>query len=178
MKKIIKNVIRIGIVVVLCFAAYKQLEKNKAKIEADAKLSEQRNDVIPVITGQVKREKVDNSFELVGSFAPYKQIALMSEVSGKARGVDIKNGSVVRTGQIVVSLDNDLLRIQKSTAERNLSKAQNDFMRLNNLLGEGGVTQQQVEEAQLAVDNIESQIKSLNKQISMTYVRTDRKSVV
>ena len=178
MKKIIRNIILIGTVAILCMAAYKQLEKNKDKIEADAKLSQQRNDVIPVITGKVTKDTTDSSFDLVGSFAPFKQVVLTSEVPGKARGVNFENGSYVKKNQIVVSIDNDLLKIQRATAERNLVKAEKDLNRLHNLLGEGGITQQQVEEAQLAADNLKSQLESLDKQISMTYVKAPISGII
>ncbi|MEO1260928.1 MAG: efflux RND transporter periplasmic adaptor subunit [Bacteroidota bacterium] len=178
MKKIIRNIVLVGIVALLCMAAYKQLEKNKDKIEADAQLSQQRNDVIPVITGKVTKDTMGSSFELVGSFAPFKQVTLTSEVPGKAKGVEFENGSVVKTGKILVSIDNDLLKIQHSTTEINLAKAENDLRRLTNLLGDGGITEQQVEEAQLAVDNLKSQIKSLDKQISMTYVTAPISGVI
>ncbi len=171
MKKIIRYILLFGLIAVLGFAGFKQLETNKMKIEADAKLSEERNDVIPVITQKVGRATLDGDFEVVGTFAPYKQVVVMSETAGKARKVNFENGTYVKEGATLLAIDNDLLRIQLISAKTNMAKAENDLKRLNNLLGEGGVTLQQVEEAELGIDNLEAQIKSLEKQISMTFVR-------
>ena len=171
MKKIIKNVLRYGLVALLSFGAYKQLVKNKAKIEADAKLSQERNDVIPVITVQASMATLDGKFNVVGSFAPYKQVAVMSETAGKARQVNFENGSYVKEGNTLISIDNDLMSIQLKTVKTNLAKAENDYNRLNNLLGDGGITQQQLDDAQLAIDNLKNQIETIEKQISMTYVK-------
>ena len=178
MKKIIKNILILAVIAVLCIAAYKQLEKNKQKIEADAQLTQQRNEVIPVITGQVKKTSFDNNFEVVGSFAPYKQAAVMSESAGKAVRVNFENGSYVKAGATLLAVDNDLLKIQLKTTQTNLAKAENDYQRLQNLLGDGGITQQQLDDAQLAIDNLKLQIESIEKQIAMTYVKAPISGVI
>jgi membrane fusion protein, multidrug efflux system len=68
-------------------------------------------------------------------------------------------------------VDNELLRIQLETTKTNLAKAENDLNRLQRLLGEGGVTQQQIDDAKLGLDNLKQQIKASEKQISMSYVK-------
>ncbi len=170
MKKIIRNIIILILVAATVFAGYKQLESNKQKIESDAQLSSKRNEIIPVITQQVGMAEHNNRFEVVGSFAPYKQVALMSEAAGKAVQVNFENGDYVKAGSRLLKIDNDLLKIQQKSLEANLAKAKNDLQRLKNLLGEGGVTQAQVEEAELAIVNLEAQVESNEKQIAMTYV--------
>ena len=159
-------------------AAYWQLEKNKGKIEADAQLSQQRNETIPVITEEVSLDTLDGNFSVTGSFAPNKQVALMSESAGKAISVKFENGTYVKAGQTLVSIDNDLLKIQLSAVKTNMAKAENDLQKLKNLLGDGGVTLQQVEEAELAIDNLEAQIKTITKQITMTYVKTPISGII
>ena len=178
MKKLIKNILRFGLVALLSFMAYKQLVKNKEKIESDAQLSQERNDVIPVITSTVGLVTMDGKFNVVGSFAPFKQVVVMSEVAGKARQVNFENGSIVKEGATLVSIDNDLLNIKLKTVKTNLAKAENDHARLKKLLGEGGITQQQLDDANLAIDNLKSEIESIEKQISMTYVKAQISGII
>lgn len=178
MKRLIKNIILLLAIAAISVAAYWQLEKNKNTIEADAKLSQQRNESIPVITDNVSMEKLDGDFTVTGSFAPNKQVAIMSESAGKAIRVNFENGTFVKAGQNLVSIDNDLLKIQLSTVKTNLEKAENDHEKLNNLLGEGGVTLQQVEDAELAIDNLQAQVKSISKQIEMTYVKAPISGII
>lgn len=170
MKKIIKNILLLGLVGLLGFAGFKQLESNKAKIEADAQKSQERNEIIPVITQKVGRAMVDGKFEVVGSFAPFKQVVVMSEAAGRAISVNFENGDYVKSGTRLLKIDNDLLKIQLKSTQSNLAKAEKDLKRLKNLLGEGGVTQAQVEEAELGIVNMQAQIESIEKQISMTSV--------
>lgn len=171
MKKIIKNIIRYGLVILLCYFGYKQLEKNKATIQANAQLSQQRNDVIPVITEEVGPFFIEDNYEAVGTFAPYKQVPLMSQVAGKATSVNFENGSFVKEGNTLVITDNEMLYIKIETTKLNIKKAEKDLQRLNNLLGDGGVTQQQIDNAKLAVDNLKGEARVLRKQIAMTKVK-------
>lgn len=170
-KQIIKYAIWIAVLSGLGYWAYSTLQNNKEKLEADAQLSTQRNTVIPVVTSKVGTAIWEGNFNLVGSFAPFKQVALMSEVAGKVKNTTLQNGRTVKAGEIVLTLDNDLLDIKLATAKTNLAKAENDFQRLSRLLGDGGVTQQQVDDAQLAIQNLKAEIDLTKKQISMTFVR-------
>ncbi|MCC6725424.1 MAG: efflux RND transporter periplasmic adaptor subunit, partial [Saprospiraceae bacterium] len=71
-----------------------------------------------------------------------------------------------------------LLRIQLETTKTNLAKAENDLSRLQRLLGEGGVTQQQIDDAKLGIENLKQQIKGTEKQITMSYVKAPISGVV
>ena len=170
MKKTIKAIIWIVVLGGLGYLAYTKLEANKNKLETEAKLSEKRNTIIPVITAKVGTATWAGNFEVVGNFSPNKQVAVVSEAAGKVVSLKIKNGDFVKRGATLLSVDNDLLDIQLQTVSTNLLKAENDYSRLKNLLGDGGVTQQQIDDAKLGIDNLRLQIEALEKQISMTYV--------
>ncbi len=170
MKKLIKLIIWVTVLGGLGYLAYKQLEKNKAKIEKDAQMTQQKNMAIPVITSPVGTAVWEGKYEVVGNFAPYKQVTVMSEAAGKIVKLNFDNGSYVKEGTTLLSIDNDLLQIQLKTARTNLKKAGSDFSRLKNLLGDGGITQQQLDDAKLAIDNLNTKIESIEKQIAMTHV--------
>lgn len=177
-KRIIKYSAWLIALSALGFWGYTTLEQNKEKLEADAELSQQRNAVIPVITAKVGTSIWDGDFDVVGSFAPNKQAILMSEVAGKVKKTILENGMRVKARKIVLTIDNDLLNIQLASIETNLAKAKNDLRRLENLLGSGGVTQQQVDDAILAIENLKAEIKLTKKQIAMTYVRAPISGIV
>ncbi len=178
MKKLIKISLWVVILGGLGFLAYNQLAKNKAKLEENTRLTQERNTDIPVITAQVSKAMLEGNFEVVGNFAPYKQVALMSEAAGKVRQLNFDNGTHVQAGATLALIDNDLLNIQLQTAKTNLAKAENDLQRLTNLLGEGGVTQQQLDDARLSIENLKQQIKLLEKQIAMSYVKAPISGVI
>jgi membrane fusion protein, multidrug efflux system len=178
MKRIIKAVLWTLVLGSLGYLAFTQLSKNKQTLAENAKLTQERNTTIPVITGKVGTAMMQGDFKVIGNFAPYQQVAVMSEASGKIIQLNFDNGSAVQAGATLAAIDNDLLKIQLETTKTNLAKAENDFKRLKNLLGEGGVTQQQIDDAKLGIDNLHSQIKSIEKQISMSYVKAPISGVV
>ncbi len=178
MKKLIKALIWIMVVGGLSYLGYKQLEKNKAKIEQEAKMTQERNSIIPVVTGIVGTAMWEGKYESIGTFSPYKQVVVMSEAAGKVTQLGFSNGDYVKKGATLLSVDNDLLKIQLKTANNNLQKAQSDYKRLANLLGDGGITQQQLDDAKLAIDNLDTQVESIEKQISMTEVKAPISGVI
>lgn len=170
-----KNIIRILIALVVigglaAVTAWK-LGKNKEKIEADGKLTQVRNTEIPVKVATMGSQNIQGGFEINGTFQPIKQLTVMSEAQGRITQLNVKDGSFVSEGAVILAVDNDLLENQLELARVNLKKAENDVNRLKNLLGDGGVTQQQVDDVQNGIDNIKANIKNLEKQISMTYVK-------
>ncbi|MCB0518651.1 MAG: efflux RND transporter periplasmic adaptor subunit [Lewinellaceae bacterium] len=178
MKSIIKIVLWTLALGGFGYWAVTQLSKNKAKMQAEAELTSQRNTTIPVVTATVAKATLEGKFNVVGNFAPYQQVSLMSETAGKITQLKFDNGSAVQAGTTVASIDNDLLKIQLETTKTNLAKAENDYNRLKKLLGEGGITQQQLDDAKLGIDNLNQQIKSIEKQISMTYVKAPISGIV
>ncbi len=178
MNRIIKTIIWVAVLGGLGYAAYWQLNKNKTTLQENAKASQERNTVIPVVTGKAEMATLSGEFNVVGNFAPYKKVAVMSETAGKILTLNFDNGSNVQAGSTLATVDNDLLRIQLETTRTNLAKAENDLSRLQKLLGEGGVTQQQIDDAKLGIENLKQQIKGAEKQISMSYVKAPISGVI
>lgn len=171
MKNIYRILLTLLVVAALVAAAAWKLGGNKKKIEEDSKLTQVRNTEIPVKVITLGKQNIQGGFEINGTFQPIKQLSVMSEAQGRITQLNVKDGSFISEGAVILAVDNDLLENQLDLARINLKKAENDLSRLKNLLGEGGVTQQQVDDATNGIDNIKANIKNLEKQISMTYVK-------
>jgi RND family efflux transporter MFP subunit len=178
MRRAIKITIWLVIIGGLSYLAATQLSKNKQKIEENSKLTQERNTTIPVVTGTVGKATWEGKFNVVGNFAPFQQVAVMSEAAGKIVQLHFDNGTAVTAGATLAAIDNDLLKIQLETTKINLAKGENDLKRLTNLVGEGGITQQQIDDAKLGIENLKAQIKSIEKQIAMAYVKAPISGIV
>ncbi|TAK46366.1 MAG: efflux RND transporter periplasmic adaptor subunit [Saprospiraceae bacterium] len=178
MKRVIKYTLWVIVLGLLAFATSRQLSKNKEKIETNAKLSAQQNAVLPVVTGTAAKTTWQGSFSVSGNFAPFKQVPVMSEAAGKIVKLSLSNGASVNEGAVLAAIDNDLLNIELETTNINLAKAGNDLARLKKLMGEGGVTQQQIDDAQLGRDNLKAKVIALEKQISMSYVKAPVSGII
>jgi membrane fusion protein (multidrug efflux system) len=171
MKKILNILLTVLAVGALLAVIIWKLRDNKQVIEERARIAQTRNDVIPVRTARISRQTLAEDFSANGTFQPYKSMALVSEAQGKVTQLNYKNGDQVSEGAVVLAVDNEALQIQLDITRGNLKKAESDLARLKNLLGEGGVTQQQADDAQNGIDNLKGQIRSLEKQMRNTLVK-------
>ncbi len=171
MKKVLNILIYLAIFSAIGGAIYWKLGQNKQQIEKRAQIAQTRNDIIPVRVATVSRQKLNADFSVSGTFQPYQQLAVISEVQGKIMQLNYKNGDFVQAGAVLLSVDNEAIQIQMDLAKVNLAKTEKDLARLKNLLGEGGITQQQIDDVQNAVENLKGQIRSLDKQMRTTQVK-------
>ena len=171
MKKFLRILLALIVVGALIAAVVWKLNENKQVINERAQIAQMRNDVIPVQVIELSNQMLNTDFTVSGTFQPYKHLTVISEVQGKITQLNYKNGDQVQEGAVILTVDNEALQIQLDIAKVNLTKAEKDLVRLKNLLGEGGITQQQVDDAQNAIENLESQIRSLDKQMRTTLVK-------
>ncbi|MBK8043347.1 MAG: efflux RND transporter periplasmic adaptor subunit [Haliscomenobacter sp.] len=171
MKKFLRILLALIVVGALIAAVVWKLNENKQVINERAQIAQMRNDVIPVQVIELSNQMLNTDFTVSGTFQPYKHLTVISEVQGKITQLNYKNGDQVQEGAVILTVDNEALQIQLDIAKVNLTKAEKDLVRLKNLLGEGGITQQQVDDAQNAIENLKSQIRSLDKQMRTTLVK-------
>ncbi len=73
----------------------------------------------------VKRQAISNSLDLVAEFRPYREIDLMSKVSGYVNRISVDIGDRVRTGSVLATLEipemNDDLARAKASIDRSTS---------------------------------------------------------
>jgi len=94
-----------------------------SKPSATSSTAASPNPVVAVI--QVQRQPISNSLDLVAEFRPYREIDLMSKVSGYVNRISVDIGDRVRTGSVLATLEipemNDDLARAKATIDRSAS---------------------------------------------------------
>lgn len=148
-----------------------RLGENKEHIQANAEAAQVRNLAVPVTVVQAEMRNLSQELSQTGTLKPYRSATLIAETAGRLTQLSIENGSTVRAGQTVAVVDNELLRQQLALARLNLEKAERDAGRLANLAAEGGVSQQQLDDARNGVDNLKARIQALETQLAQTYVK-------
>jgi len=134
------------------------LANNKAKIDKAAN-PEKEKIVVPVKAAVVKEDMFNASFTINGQTIPAKEVKIASEVQGKLVGLYIKNGDVVRTGQVIASLDASVYTVQLSSIDASIAKTNLDIARYTRVVEMGGATPMQVEAAQLERSSLQAQKK-------------------
>jgi len=155
----------------LGYGVWWKLQDNKNKMEAEVRLTTQQNLFVPVTTAVAGREAFEQQFTINGSFKPSKEAVVVPTVNGQITKLNIRNGSYVREGAVMIEVDNEYTQNELRAAELQLRNARRDLQRMENLIGEGGVTQRQYDEVKTKVESGEIQLESLRKRLKDSYIK-------
>jgi RND family efflux transporter MFP subunit len=166
-----RTIITVIIIAVAVAGAAFVLKNNKAKMHAQTELAKKVNATTPVQVAEVAEENVGGTFTATGTFAPSKQIVVVTEVAGKILTLAADEGDYVKEGQLLARIDYATLEAELKSAEANLQKFKTDKDRYERLVQSGGVTQSQLDEINLNYVNAESRVISARKKVSDTYIK-------
>src|SRR6476661_1471824 len=115
-----KKIITISVILLIAGSIGFVLASNKAKIDAAAHPVKDQA-VVPVKVYKVKEDSFNTSFTINGTTIPIKEVKLSSEVQGKLTGLYIKNGDLVRAGQVIATLDASVYNVQLNSIEASIA---------------------------------------------------------
>jgi RND family efflux transporter MFP subunit len=145
------------------------LVRNKAVIDQRSQVKETAKSVA-VTVQPVAFQSLSENLSTIGTFAPHRELKLLSEVQGKVVRVGVEEGDVVRPGQLIAQVDNELIRAELTAAEAAHEQAQKNVTRFEALLKGNATTDAQVEDTRLALKNAEARVATLRKQLRNTTI--------
>lgn len=163
-------ILPIIITVVLLFIVFAKLGSNKAKMDADAAITNNKMTVFPVTVVNPKMETISRDFAINGEFIPDHKLNFVSEISGRVNSVSVENGDYVTQGKIIATIDNEQIRIDLNLAKATLEKAKSDLEKYENMLRSNAVNKQQVEDMRMQVKSAESNVKTLERSLKLTTI--------
>lgn len=141
----------------------------------------------PVQVVRVVSKVVERQVTLPGEFRPYLAVAVYARVAGFVRQIDVDRGSVVKQGQLLVTLDApemqtqvveaqskaQAVELQRTEAAARLAAAQSTYDRLKAAAATPGVVagndlvvaEKNVEAAQALVRSYEDSVKAAQAQV-------------
>nr|WP_294905970.1 efflux RND transporter periplasmic adaptor subunit [uncultured Lacibacter sp.] len=134
------------------------LKHNKAKNKAKTDVVAQAAGDVSVKTGTVENLALDLDFAVNGNFAPWAQMDFAAESSGRVVKLLADQGTYVKVGQTLAIIDAGVLNVDLESAQTVLDNAVRDQQRFENAFKTGGVTQQQLDQARLAVENAKARV--------------------
>ena len=168
MKRIIITVFIVGAAIAV--AAF-ILKGNKEKMQQQTELAKKVNSTIPVQVEDVKDESIGGTFTATGSFAPARQIIVVTELAGKVISLPVVEGQFVNKGQLLARIEYAVHEADLKSAEASLQKLATDRERYQRLVASGGVTQAQLDEINLAYVNAEARMVAAKKRLADSYIR-------
>jgi membrane fusion protein (multidrug efflux system) len=111
-------------------------------------------------------EVFEEIITIPGITMPFEQVNLFSEISGRVKNIHFKEGNLVKKGQLLVTVDTDILQAERNKLNVDLELAKKDKARKQSLLESEAVTQEALEQAESEVNSLSAQIQTLDVQIA------------
>lgn len=154
------------------------LTNNKKKNAAKTAIVAQGSGAISVRTSVIQKQAINLDFSANGTFAPNQELNFLSENAGRVTKIYVEEGDRVTKGQSLARVDAEILNTDKETAEANLQNAIKDEARYSSSFKTGGVTQQQLDQAKLAVQNAKLRLQSTQRRVSDANIKSPINGIV
>lgn len=139
--------------------------------EEKKNLPAQKQAVITVDVVPLQSSEVARSLSIPGTIIPNEQVAIFSEVSGRIQKIGFQEGQNITQGALLVQVDTDILKAQKSQLQVQLALAQKDEARKKALLESKGISLQEYEIAESTLADVQAKMELLQVQISKASIR-------
>lgn len=178
MKKSTRIIITIlAVVGILALIAY-VLTNNKKKNEAKTAVVAETNSAIAVKIDTVTTADLNIDFDANGIFAAGQEINFAAETAGRVISVLVDEGSYVRKGQTLAVIKTDNLDVDVQNANEVYQNALKDKERYESALKTGGVTQQQVDQAELSLKNAAARVRQARIKVTDANIRASINGIV
>jgi RND family efflux transporter MFP subunit len=155
------------------------LANNKKKnAEKTAVVAQTSGSDVAVRVSPVQKEAISLDFSANGNFAPAQQMNFAAENSGRVTRVLVDEGSYVRRGQTLAIIKTDVLNIDLETAQAAYQNALRDKQRYENAFLTGGVTQQQLDQAKLSLENAAARVAQARIRVSDANIKSSINGIV
>ncbi|RAI93933.1 efflux RND transporter periplasmic adaptor subunit [Algoriphagus yeomjeoni] len=165
-----KKLIIIALLLVGVGAVAFTLYNNKEEMNEAATLAMKSSEFISVTVEKVEEKTVNRNFEANGIFEPSQELKLMSETSGAIVKIQRRKGDYVRKGDLIVQIDDRLIRSDYTIAKLKRDQAEKDLKRFENLAATDAITKKQFEESENAFKIADAQLSALKKRLDDTQV--------
>jgi RND family efflux transporter MFP subunit len=171
MKKYWQLFIWIGILGLLIAGIAMTLADNRAKQAELIQQSKVKNKV-SFQTLSIQKKSLRPSFQATGVLAANQTLDLLSETEGRVIKIYFDRHDHVRAGQVLAVVESDIKQAQVKLAELNYQKAQRDFARYEALFKNQNLSEYDLENARLQMQNAENQLFITKKQLQYTQIKS------
>lgn len=126
----------------------------------------------------VKASSISENVEVPGSLRPFEETEIRAEVGGRVVQMNIREGTLVQKGTLLVKLFDEDLKAQLRKLRVQLQIKEKTEERNRELLDISGISQQEYDLSTLEVENLRADIESTEIAISKTEIRAPYRGVV
>jgi RND family efflux transporter MFP subunit len=174
---IIKKLAIIIVSIAIIVTIVAKLKSNKKIAQANVyQFNKEQSINIQVDT--LKTTNIDNVFSYTGTFEPCKETKISAELQGKINTIYVDAGSIVNKGQILIQLDNSLLKLQLQAIEVQIEGLEADVNRYAILDKAEAIQGIQLEKALLGLKSAKIQRASIIEQIKKSTIKSPFTGIV
>jgi RND family efflux transporter MFP subunit len=169
---------KIAIVALAAAALFAVAACQKSGAKADA--SAQTFGAAPVKVFKAARERITEKLTYTGTLEALTKINITPEVGGKIARIYVEAGDRVVKGQLLAELENESIRLQLKQAQAGVAVAEAGFAdalrnkeRMDRLIKENAVSEQQREKVQLGFDAAAAQLEQAKAALNLARYALD-----
>lgn len=168
MQKKITTLIAVAGLAVAAAVAWRLQNPTKASTSPGGKTegAQAAQGPLTVEAGRVERLRLVDSAEAVGTLRALRSVELRPEVSGRIARIGFVEGQPVKRGQLLVQLDDSLQRAQLAQARAQAGIASTQLQRNRDLLAQGFISQNAVDQAAAALQVAQAQVALAEAQLA------------
>lgn len=126
----------------------------------------------------IRQTSISENVEVPGSLRPFEETEIRAEVGGRIVQMNIREGTVVEKGTLLVKLFDEDLKAQLRKLRVQLQIKEKTEERNRELLEISGISQQDYDLSTLEVENLRADIETTQIAISKTEIRAPYRGVV
>lgn len=124
----------------------------------------------PVVTGRVGRGEISAQIRATSTIEAERMVTVHAESTGRITALGIEEGDVVKEGQVLARVRQDLQRSGLDRASTSLAKAERDLEIVRKLQASGAVSQAELDQAELAYDTATIDVRDRKRDVGNTRV--------
>ncbi len=140
-------------------------------IEEDSSYAKEKDKSVLVAMNKIQEVKFSHKIEVRGAVASNQNVQISAEAMAKIININVVEGQNVKTGQVLVQLDADILRNNIKELETSLELAQTMYNKQKNLWDQNIGTEVQYLQAKNQKESLERKLKTAQSQMDNYIVR-------
>lgn len=171
-KKIVMSVAVLAVAAALIYLANRFFsDQNSGEGPPTAQAAMPADNRLAVDGVVLRPDSLRNIIRVTGSAIANAEVELRSETSGLITGLNLREGSKVQRGQLIVKINDADLRAQRRQFELEMTLAKDTERRQKQLFERGAISQEDYDLALNRLNVIEAQLALVDAQIARTEIR-------
>jgi RND family efflux transporter MFP subunit len=174
MKKIIYFIAVIAVLAVIVVI----LIGNKKSTQKKTELASFVSTAVSVQMEMVKEASYNMNFSSNGSLEPIRELAFVSDVSGRVVDIRADEGTSVSKGTVLIQVDDDMLKADFNAAESAYNALKVDLERFTNANSQGGISNQQLDNMRTQLVGAESRYITSKRRLADATIKSPIAGVI